>query len=178
MSGGRLLITLIAVLLLNGSLLGNAYAGFLGFGSDTHGESGLDFSRGYDVNTVGVVTGRVTSLPHQVENEQYLFEVKSASGPVSVSVGPGSYWNRQGIPLHLNDEITAKGSLAQGRDGKEYLLTQKLVNKTTGAVVQLRSESGSPAWSGQMGGGFRSMGGGGFGGGFMRGGGMMGGMRR
>lgn len=180
MSCRRLTITLIMSLFLCVPA-GSASAGFLGFGSAEKGGSGLDFNRGYDVNTVGVVDGRVVSLPRQVENEQYIFEILTGTGTVNVSVGPGSFWQKNGVAVRINDEVSAKGARAQGQDGKQYLITQKLVNRTTGGTVELRSESGAPAWSGQNRGssGFRSQDGR-FGGGFMRGGGMMGGgmMRR
>lgn len=184
MTKGRLLSTLIWALLFNCLVLSQASAGFFGFGSDEKGKSGLDFNRGYDVNTVGTVSGRVTALPRAVENEHYLIEIDSGSGAVNVSVGPGSFWQKKGIPIRLNDEISAKGARAQGQDGKTYLLTQKLVNRTTGNELGLRSESGEPVWSGKNAGGagMRSQDGQRFqGGGFMRGGGMMGGggmMRR
>lgn len=171
----------LTILLLLCVPAGSAFAGFWGFGSAEKGASGLDFNRGYDVNTVGVVEGRVVSMPRQVENEQYIFEILTATGTVNVSVGPGSFWQKTGIPVRINDDVSAKGARAQGQDGKQYLITQKLVNRTTGSTVELRSESGAPVWSGQNRGasGFRSQDGR-FGGGFMRGGGMMGGgmMRR
>lgn len=180
MTGRRLVAIALTALLLNGMWLGRASAGFLGFGSDQSAKSGLDFNRGYDLNTVGIVTGRVSSLPHQVENEQYIFELQTGSDAVNVSVGPGSFWQKNGIALKINDEVSAKGARAQGQDGKTYLLTQKLVNRTTGSSLDLRSEGGEPVWSGKgsAGAGMRSQR---FqGGGFMRGGGMMGGgmMRR
>lgn len=180
MSYRRLTLTLILSLFLSG-LTGNASAGFLGFGSEEKGKTGLDFNRGYDINTVGIINGHVVSLPRAVENEQYAFEIQTGAGPVNVTVGPGSFWQKSGIAVRLNDEVSAKGAKAQGQDGKEYLLTQKLVNRTTGATVELRSDGGAPVWSGKNAGssGFRSRDGR-FGGGFMRGGGMMGGgmMRR
>ncbi|TSK07919.1 MAG: DNA-binding protein [Geobacter sp.] len=181
MSYRRFTLTLILSIFLSG-LAGNASAGFLGFGSEEKGKTGLDFNRGYDLNTVGIVNGHVMSLPHAVENEQYAFEIQTGTGPVNVTVGPGSYWQKSGIALRINDEISAKGAKAQGQDGKQYLLTQKLVNRTTGTTAELRSENGAPVWSGKNSGssGFRSQDGR-FGGGFMRGGGMMGGggmMRR
>lgn len=176
----RLTLTLIMLLLLCVPA-GSAFAGFLWFGSAEKGGSGLDFNRGYDVNTVGVIDGRVVSLPRQVESGQYIFEMRTGTGTVNVSVGPGSFWEKTGIPMRVNDEVSAKGARAQGQDGKQYLITQKLVNRTTGNTIELRSESGAPVWSGQNRGpsGFKSQDGR-FGGGFMRGGGMMGGgmMRR
>lgn len=181
----RLTSTIASASLLSSLLASPAFGGFFGFGSDDTGKSGLDFSRGYDVNTVGTVSGRVSAVPRAGEGEQYLIEVKDGAEAVNVSVGPGSYWDKKGIAVRVNDEITAKGSKAQGQDGKTYLLTQKLANRTTGAQIELRSEKGEPVWSGRSGigaGQMRSSEGQRLqGGGMMRGGGMMGGagmMRR
>ena len=181
MTMGRLSSILTLAMLFNCLLLGQASAGFFGFGSDEQGKSGPDFNGGYDVNTVATVSGRVTALPHRGESEQYVVEIKDGSESVHLSVGPGSYWEKKGIPIRLNDEISAKGSKAQGQDGKAYLLTGKLVNRTTGSQLELRSEKGEPVWSGRRAAGMgleRASGGQRLpGGGMMRGGsgGMMGG---
>jgi hypothetical protein len=167
---------------LNCHLLGQANAGFFGFGSEAKGKSGLDFSRGYDLNTVGTFSGRVTESPRLAENGQYIIEIESGSETVNLSVGPENFWEKKGIPVKVDDEITAKGSRAQGQDGKTYLLTQKLVNRSNGKQVEIRNDRGEPAWSGRSAGAAQMRGRIGFqGGGFMRGGGMMGGggmMRR
>ena len=63
-------------------------------------------------------------------------------------VGHSTYWDKNGIAVHINDDISAKGSKAQGKDGKTYLLGQKLVNRTTGVQVELRNENGDGAWTG------------------------------
>ena len=177
MTIGRLSTMLVLAMLYNCLQVGAASAGFLGFGSDEKGKSGLDFRRGYDLNTVATVSGRVTALPHRGDSEQYVIEIKNGSESVNVTVGPGSYWEKKGIPVQLNDEISAKGSKAQGQDGKAYLLAQKLVNRTTGSQLELRSEKGEPVWSGRNTTGLGQGRGGRFqGGGMMRGGGgMMGG---
>ena len=158
-------------------MLGTAFAGF--FGSDDKGKSGLDFTGGYDINTVTTMSGRVISLPHRGEKENIIVEIRSGTESLNISVGPGSYWEKKGIAINLNDELIVKGSKAQGKDGKSYLLTQKLVNRTTGAQMDLRSDKGEPVWSRSdmnsmrpesPAGGMRNQGGG-----MMRGGG---GMRR
>lgn len=159
-------------------LIGTASAGF--FDSDDKGESGLDFNKGYDINTVTTMSGRAVSLPHQGEKESITFAITSGRGTINLSVGPESYWEKKGITINLNDELIVKGSKAQGHDGKSYVLVQKLVNRTTGAQLELRSDNGEPSWSGRdmnsirsehPAGGMRS-----HGGGMMRGGGGM--MRR
>lgn len=172
----RFAITLLAILL-SWLAAGAACAGFFGFGSDDRGKTGLDFNRGYDRNTVVTVTGRVTSPPHRGESGQYLVGIQSGSESLTLAVGPEAFWEKSGIPIRLNDELTAKGSKAQGEDGRLYLLTQKVANRSTGSQLELRTEKGEPAWSGRGGaaGSGRLSEGAGVRGGMMRGGGMMGG---
>lgn len=158
-------------------LIGPAFAGFgFSFGGDEAGKSGLDFTKGYDVNTVTTVTGHVASSPQTGEKEHVFVEVKAGSETISLNLGPKSFWQNKEIPLHPNDNITAKGSKAQGKDGKTYLMVQKLTNKTTGSQVALRNDQGKAAWSGWNSGGMMQGGGMTQGGGMMRGGG--GGMMR
>ncbi len=147
MTPGRFSIICMSVILMNCFLLGTAFAGF--FGNDDKGKSGLDFTGGYDINTVSSRSGRVVSLPHSGEKENVIVEIRSGNETLNISVGPGSYWDKKGIAINLNDDLSVKGSKAQGKDGKSYILTQKLVNRTTGSQVELRSETGEPVWSGR-----------------------------
>jgi len=179
MTPGRFSIICIRAILLNCLLFGTAFAGF--FGSDDKGKSGLDFNGGYDINTVTTMSGRVISLPHSTGKENVIVEIKSGTETLNISVGPGSFWEKKGITINMNDDISVKGSKAQGHDGKTYVLSQKIMNKTTGAQVDLRNDKGEPSWSGvnmknmqldRSGGGMRNQGGGmmrsGGGGGMMR----------
>ncbi len=127
---------------------GTAFALF-GFGSSEEGKSGLDFTKGYDINTVTTVKGRVVSLPQPREHEPTIIEISTGKEKLYVYVGPASFWEKRGIPVHVNDEVSVKGSKAQGRDGKAYLLTQSLTNRTTGAKLELRNDKGEPAWTGR-----------------------------
>ncbi|GFE59107.1 DNA-binding protein [Geobacter sp. AOG1] len=175
---GRFFSIIVWATILNCLLIGTVFAGF--FGSDDKGKSGLDFNRGYDVNTVSTMSGRAISLPYPGEKENIIVEIKSGNETFHIYVGPHAYWEKKGIVINLNDEITVKGSKALGLDGKSYVLAQKLVNRTTGAQMELRSDKGEPAWSGRNTSGMRSESpAGGMrnqGGGMMRGGGGM--MRR
>jgi hypothetical protein len=154
MKPGRFSIICIRALLLNCLLFGTAFAGF--FGSDDKGKSGLDFNGGYDINTVTTISGRVISLPHSAGKENVIVEIKSGSETLNVSVGPGSFWEKKGIAINVNDDISVKGSKAQGHDGKTYVLSQKIVNKTTGAQIDLRNDQGEPSWSGRNTGSMRT----------------------
>ena len=143
-------------------LLSSAVFAAFGFGSSSN-ESGLDFVRGYDVNTVTTVTGTALSAPVTGGGDHLIVAVTSGNETLNLVLGPASYWAGKGVPVRANDSLAAKGALAQGRDGKTYMLVEKLTNRTTGSQVTLRNESGKPVWSGP-----RGMGGGG-----MRGGGGM-----
>jgi hypothetical protein len=176
MTKDRFFPIIILTVVLNWLLISTAFAGF-GFGGDDLGKSGLDFNKGYDVNTVTTVSGRVSSPPRTDGKEHVFVDVKAGGETISLSLGPKSIWEGKEIPLHPNDDITAKGSKAQGKDGKTYLMVQKLTNKTTGSQMALRNDRGGPAWSGRNTDGMMSNG---PGGGMMRDGGMMqgGGMMR
>lgn len=153
MTPGRFSLICISAILLNCLLLGAAFAGF--FGSDDNGKSGLDFTSGYDINTVSTMSGHAVSLPHAGEKENLIVEITSGHQTLHISVGPASYWEKKGIVIGLNDELSVKGSKAQGKDGKSYVLAQRVVNRTTGAQVDLRSEKGEPAWLGRNSGSMR-----------------------
>jgi hypothetical protein len=150
---GRFFSIIVWAIILNSLLIGTVFAGL--FSSDDKGKSGLDFTGGYDINTVSTISGQVSSLPHSGEKENVIVEIKNGNQTLHISVGPASFWEKKGIPITLNDELTVKGSKAQGKDGKSYVLAQKLVNRTTGGQVDLRSEKGEPAWSGWSLGGMR-----------------------
>ncbi|HJV37101.1 DNA-binding protein [Geomonas sp.] len=121
------------------------FASFFGYGDD-RGKSGLDFSHGYDLNTVTTVAGRVVSVNHAGEGDQVIIELRSGADSVNLSVGPRNFWEKKGIAVQVGDEVTAKGAKAQGQDGKQYLMTQKLVNRTTGSQAELRTAKGEPVW--------------------------------
>ena len=145
MNPGRCSSVMIVVILLILLPAAASFASFgFSFGGNDLGKSGLDFTNGYDVNTVTSVSGRVASLPRTGEKEQVFLEIKVGGDSISLGLGPKAYWEQQGIQLRLDDEVTAKGSKAQGKDGKTYLITQKLANKTTGAQTVLRTDSGAP----------------------------------
>lgn len=110
--------------------------------------SGLDVAAGFDVNTITTLTGRVTTLPEQLKQEQHtVMTVAAPQGTVTVVLGPWWNWEKQTITITKNQELTITGSLAQGKDGLLYLFAQRVENRGTGESVTLRSESGKPLWS-------------------------------
>lgn len=164
----RVTFFMLFALCLNVLASGSAWAGF-GFGGGNLGKSGLDFTKGYDINTVTTVSGSVLSSPRTEENGNVFVDIKTATGVVTLSVGKSSEWEKKELHLRPNDQVSAKGSQAQGKDGKTYLMVQKLDNRSSGGQAVLRNERGGPTWMGVNSGGMT----GGPGGGMMRGGGRM-----
>jgi hypothetical protein len=148
MKTGRFFLILASAIFIDCLLLGTAFAGF-GFGGDNEGKSGLDFSTGYDINTVATLSGKVRTLPDPNDGEHAIIGISANGERFYLYVGPSSYWEKSGISVRINDKISAKGSIAQGRDGRVYMLAQKLTNLTTGGRLALRGESGEPLWSGR-----------------------------
>lgn len=108
----------------------------------------LNLELGYDANTVITVNGRIVAIPSDVNHSQAQAEVESAGVRIIVVFGPRSYWSEHGIDLRVGDEVTVKGSKAQGKDGGIYLLAQTVSDGTQGHKVTLRSEAGKPVWAG------------------------------
>lgn len=146
MTIGRFFPTVLLALSVSVLSVGPVYAAF-GFGDDSRGKSGLDMNYGYDVNTVTTVTAKVIAAPYLLEKEHVATDIRNEDGTFTACLGPASYWKSSGMPIAVNDEVVVKGSMAQGQDGKKYLIVQKLTNVTTGGNLDIRTESGISAWS-------------------------------
>lgn len=142
---GRLVAVLVLGLVLFATVSAHAFWPFSGGGGD--GASGLDLNKGYDVNTVVTIKGKVLSLNSDEEGGPVLIEIKASSNVICLVAGPRWYWKEHGIPLKVGDELAAHGAKAEGKDGRMYLLVQKFTNQSTGTEIILRSDDGVPAWS-------------------------------
>jgi hypothetical protein len=125
---------------------GNALA-FWGFGED-QGKSGLDFDKGYDLNTVTTVKGKVISVETDEDKGPVTIIVRQGAGRIHVVAAPEWYWSDRGIAIRPNDEIEATGAKAQGKDGNMYIISRKITNNSTGDSVTLRAGAGRPVWRG------------------------------
>lgn len=138
-----LLMTVVAVVM----LLRVPAEAFWGFGSDQEkGTSGLDLIKGYDRNTVTKVTGRVAVAPDQ-KADPVTVEILVGSERVVAVLGPRWYLQDDNLELKAGDTVTVRGSMAQGKDGRTYLLAQWMDTPDGGQLV-LRSTTGRPGWSG------------------------------
>ncbi len=147
----HLFITTAVILLLH-----SPAEAFLGFGPGNDGDaSGLDLAQGYDRNTVVIITGRVATPPRAPAGRgQIFFEMEQPSGRVVVLLAPPWYLKNERLDWKQGETVTARGSKAQGQDGRTYLLTEWIKNPA-GEQIVLRNEYGRPKWSGGFNGGRR-----------------------
>lgn len=137
----------IATLLLSGLCMNDCWAFWGREAVDPI--SGLDVAGGFDINTVTTMTGTALSVPGRTgEQEHTVMTMKTEQGPVTVLLGPWWYWDKQSFRIERNQELAITGSRAQGKDGSLYLFAQKVANRSSGTAIVLRSDTGSPAWSG------------------------------
>ncbi len=167
MKSGRFFSFIIVLICAVSFHRGSALA-FWGFGND-QGKSGLDFEKGYDLNTVTTVKGKVISVDNGEGGGPVTITIQQGPGKIRAVAAPNWFWSDRGISIKPNDELEVSGAKAQGKDGNMYIISKEITNLSTGKTVTLRTENGRPAWRG---GGRTGRGGGGmqhrFGGG-MRG---------
>ncbi len=146
------LFTLIAAAALLLALGGTADA-FWGFG-DSKGpdKSGLDLEQGYDRNTVVKISGSVAVPPHPLAGGLIAVDLNLPGEQIVVVLGPAWYLQDDNLDWKVGDQVAVRGSLAQGKDGRTYLLSQQ-ISIPGGATIELRGENGSPSWSGGVRGG-------------------------
>jgi hypothetical protein len=145
MKSGRFSTVMLFFLLIICFQAGNVLA-FWGFGED-QGKSGLDFEKGYDLNTVTTVKGKTVSVE---TGDKGAVTIVLNQGDVRIHaiVAPKWYWSDRGITIKPGDEVEVSGAKAQGKDGNMYIISREIANLATGEAVTLRNGTGRPAWSG------------------------------
>jgi|GEM_PF-5059446 len=113
-----------------------------------NGENGLNVASGFDVNTITTLTGKVAAPPERRGYGQHTeLTVETTRGTVNAMLGPWWYWEKHGIGISMNQELSITGSMAQGKNGAYYIFVQRIENKSSKESVTLRLESGMPLWS-------------------------------
>jgi hypothetical protein len=145
MTSGRF-FTVILFLLFIGCLPAKNTRAFWGFGDD-QGKSGLDFEKGYDLNTVTTIKGKTVSVETD-DKGPVTIVLKQGDVTIHAIVAPKWYWSDRGIIIKPGDEVEVSGAKAQGKDGNMYIISREIANLATGEAVTLRNGTGKPAWSG------------------------------
>jgi hypothetical protein len=134
---------------------------FWGFGDPREAErSGLDLAQGYDRNTVVNISGPVAVPPRTIAGGMIAVDLRLPDEQIVVVLGPAWYLQDDDLDWKVGDQVTVRGSLARGKDGRAYLLSQQ-VTLPGGTTIELRGQSGAPSWSAGGGGGAQTGGAGG-----------------
>lgn len=127
-------------------VVSNASA-FLGFGdSSKKDKSGLDLVQGYDRNTVVKITGIVAVPPQTLVDDIMSLELNLSGERIIVILGPQWYFSDDKLEYKVGDNVTVRGSIAQGKDGRTYLISQQITTPE-GKTILLREETGKPLWT-------------------------------
>jgi hypothetical protein len=106
------------------------------------------------------ISGPVAVPPRPLAGGLIAVDLNLPDQRIVVVLGPAWYLQDDNLDWKIGDRVTVQGSLAQGKDGKTYLLTQR-VSTPAGATIDLRGENGSPSWTGGQRGGEAGAGAGG-----------------
>ncbi len=132
-------------------------AGWLFGDGNDRDKSGLDNESGYDINTVVTVNGRISEIKTDESSDPHgpaRIVIQADEESITLILGPKSFWQEKGIPVKKDDEITARGSKAQGQNGKIYIFVQSLSDYSSETSIIIRNNNGKPVWSGSGGTGY------------------------
>lgn len=114
-------------------------------------QSGIHFPGGFDLNTVGDLSGKATGLSRPVGNGPVILNIETAWEKYAVVTCPPWYWDELKIKVSTGEEVRVIGSKSLGQDANLYVIAQQIYFVGQGRTVMLRSKTGTPLWSGPHG---------------------------
>jgi hypothetical protein len=109
-------------------------------------QSGIHFPGGFDLNTVGDLSGKATGLSRPVGNGPVILNIETAWEKYAVVTCPPWHWDELKIKVSVGEEIRVIGSKSLGRDGHLYVIAQEIHFVGQGKTITLRSKAGTPLW--------------------------------
>lgn len=114
-------------------------------------QSGIHFPGGFDLNTVGELTGRVAGIYRPSGNGPVMINLETIWEKYSVITCPLWYWDELKVNISAGEEIRVIGSKSLGQDSNLYIIAQEINFVGQGKTITLRSKTGTPLWSGPHG---------------------------
>ena len=127
------LATSESVVMEQGQGNGNAGQGQQGEGQQGAQAMVAEGSQGEPWMETGVIT--------EIDDTGFQFSLQNGES-VYIELGPSDYWQNQGVVLETGQSVTVAGSINEGMIHATAVLT------ADGQVLQVRSETGQPLWSG------------------------------
>jgi hypothetical protein len=114
-------------------------------------QSGIHFPGGFDLNTVGGVSGKIAGLYRPSGAGPIILELETTWEKYAVVTCPPWYWDELKIKVSAGEEAQVTGSKSLGKDSRLYIIAQEIHFVGQGKMIMLRNKVGTPLWSGQHG---------------------------
>ncbi len=114
-------------------------------------QSGIHFPGGFDLNTVGDLSGKATGLSRPAGNGPVILKIETAWEKYAVVTCPPWYWDELKVKVSVGEEVRVIGSKSLGKDSNLYIIAQEIHFVGQGKTITLRSKTGTPLWSGHHG---------------------------
>jgi hypothetical protein len=109
-------------------------------------QSGIHFPGGFDLNTVGDLSGKATGLSRPVGNGPVILNIETAWEKYAVVTCPPWYWDELKIKVSVGEAVQVIGSKSLGKDSNLYIIAQEIHFVGQGKTIILRSKAGTPLW--------------------------------
>lgn len=110
--------------------------------------SGIHFPGGFDLNTVGELSGKIASLYRPSGNGPVILNVATEWEKYAIITCPPWYWDDLKVKVSSGEEVRVIGSKSLGKDSNLYIIAQEIQFISQGKTLTLRSKAGTPLWSG------------------------------
>ena len=107
---------------------------------------GSPINPGFDKNTVVQVSGTASQVDIVQRSGPSTLRLDTSGESFTVMLGPGWYLIELQVDLRTGDRLMVEGSKMMDRGGNLHLIASRLVNERTGAVLELRDDTGRPRW--------------------------------
>ena len=109
---------------------------------------GSPINPGFDRNAVVQVTGTATRLELVPRSGPSTLRLETVGETFNIVLGPSWYLAELRVDFRNGDTLQVEGSKMKSRQGQMYLVAARILNRRTGAVIELRDELGRPRWKG------------------------------
>ena len=109
---------------------------------------GSPINPGFDRSTVIRVSGTVARVSFDARSGPATLTLECPRDTYMVILGPGWYLRQLGADIREGDPLTVEGSKMMDRGGNLHLVAARVTNERTGAVLELRDDTGRPRWMG------------------------------
>ncbi len=109
---------------------------------------GSPINPGFDPSTVIRVSGTVTGVSSERRSGPATLTLECPRDTYTVILAPSWYLAQVRPDIREGDPLTVEGSKMMDRGGNLHLVAARVTNERSGAVLELRDDTGRPRWMG------------------------------